>query len=305
MRKKISDQAVKSFILRSAFDKEILLSKNPDFPKISIVIPSFNDGKFLEKTIVSILNQNYPNLELIIIDGGSTDNTLEIIKKYENYISYWISKKDKGLSDALNNGFSQATGELVNEMDADDIFLPNALLTVGKFFKENRYTDVIFGNMLNIDENDNVIGECVYTKFSRIVYQYEGVSIGSQSAFWKRELFKKVGMYNLNLKLSMDYDFFLRVSLAKAKFQYLPYFFSAMRRHKGSLTENFAYTPLYFQEISEIGKRYGKKKWLTPLLKFYSMGYRISNYLLQGDGDYVIGGLLRRVTKNKNIFSGK
>jgi glycosyltransferase involved in cell wall biosynthesis len=304
MRHKISEKEIKNFILESKFNEKTLLEKNSDFPKISIIIPSFNDGVFLEKTIISTLNQNYPNLELIIIDGGSTDETFGIIKKYDKFISYWVSEKDNGQSDALNKGFSIATGELVNEIDADDIFLPNALLNVGNFFKNNKDIDVIFGNMLNIDENDNVTGECVYTKFSRIVYQYEGVSLGSQSTFWKRELFKKIGMYDLNLKLSMDYDFFLKVGISHAKFKYIPYFFSAMRRHKGSLTENFIYTPKYFEEMSIIDKRYNKNKILAPFLKIYSMVWRITNYFLQGDIDYVFTGLTRRF-KNKGIFSGR
>jgi len=304
MRNKIPEEEIKDFILRPNFKESGLLDKKFDFPKISVVIPSFNAVKFLEKTILSAINQNYPNLELIIIDGGSTDGTLEIIKKYEKFIYYWKSEKDQGEADAINKGFPIATGELVNEMNADDIFLPGALTIVGNFFRENKDTDVIFGNMLNIDENDKIVGECVYTKFSRIVYQYEGVSIGSQSAFWKRSLFKKVGAHDANLKLSPDYDFFLRLGISGAKFKYLPYFFSAMRRHKGSLTENFAYTPKYFKEMNIIEKRYGKKKWAEPVLKVYSIGFRILNYFLQGDGDYVINGFIRRI-KNKSILSGK
>lgn len=304
MRRRLTQQEVEAFISKPNFNENILLNKNVDFPKISIVIPSFNDGQFLEKTLISTINQNYPNLELIVIDGGSTDNTVDIIKKYEKYISYWASEKDAGQVDALNKGFSKATGELASEMDADDIFLPNALLTVGNFYKNHKNYDVVFGNMLDIDKHDNIIRECVYTKFSKTVYQYEGVSIGSQSAFWKRELFNKLGLYDRDLKLSPDYDFFLKVGLSGAKFRYLPYFFSAMRRHEGSITQEFAYSPKYYEEMEILDKRYKKNQTLAPFLKLYSMAYRMINYVLQGDGDYIFTGLARRL-KNKQVLSGK
>ncbi len=304
MREKINQEQLDDFISKPLFNEEVLLKKDSSYPKISTIIPSFNDSKFLERTILSVLNQNYPNLELIIMDGGSTDGTLDIIKKYEKYISCWVSEKDKGQSDALNKGFSRATGDLVNEQDADDVFLPNAFLRVAEAYKKSKDIDVFFGNRLDIDENDKIVGECVYTRFSALVYQYDGMSVGPQSAFWKRDIFSKVGMYDLGFKLSMDFEFFLKVGLSGARFKYLPYFFSAMRRHGGSNTQNWLYTPLHLKEWAEIDRKYHRKKWLNPPLKFYSLLYRIINYSLQGDADYVFKGLRRRI-KNKSILSGK
>jgi glycosyltransferase involved in cell wall biosynthesis len=108
--------------------------KGENLPKISIITPSFNQGQFIEETIRSVLLQNYPHLEYIIIDGGSTDNTVEIIKKYNDFINYWVSEKDKGQADAINKGLKQATGAIFNWLNSDDFYLPNALFTVGKAF---------------------------------------------------------------------------------------------------------------------------------------------------------------------------
>lgn len=104
------------------------------FPKISIITPSFNQGEFIEQTIQSVLNQNYPNLEYIIIDGGSTDNTVEIIKKYTSQISYWVSEPDSGQTEAINKGFQQASGEIFNWLNSDDYYEPGSLLEVAKAF---------------------------------------------------------------------------------------------------------------------------------------------------------------------------
>ncbi len=304
MNKTFNQEKIKEFISKPLFYDKILPNKDKSYSKISIVVPSFNSGKFIERTILSILNQNYPNLELIIIDGGSTDETLKTIKKYEKYIAYWVSEKDRGQSDGLNKGFSKSTGDIVSEQDADDIYLPETFHKIDQLFKANPDKDVIYGNRLNINLKDEIIGELKYIPFSSIVYRYDGMTIGPQSAFWKRDLFSKIGMYDTILHLAMDYDFFMRAALAKTKFKYVPYFFSAMRRHEESKTEIFLGTPLHQKECNGIDKKYGRKKWLNLPLKLYSLAYRTLYYFIQGDGDYVLKGFIRRF-KNKSILSGR
>jgi len=304
MKEKYNAEQIKEFISKPLFDEKILLSGNRSYPKISTVVPSFNTGRFLERTILSVLNQNYPNLEFIIIDGGSTDGSLKIIKKYEKYLAYWVSEKDRGQSDAINKGFSVASGEIVNVQETDDIFLPGAFYKAAELFSKNPGEDIIYGNRLNIDEEDAVIGEQRFTPFSSIVYRYDGMSIGPQSAFWRRDLFSKIGMFDINLHLAMDYDFFMRAALAGAKFKYVPYYFSAMRRHSGSKTTRYLGKLPHQQECNEIDKKHKRKRWLNFPLKIYSLLYRTINYFLQGDGDYVLKGLKRRI-KNKSILSGR
>jgi len=114
-------------------------------PKISIVTPSFNQGKFIEQTIQSVLNQNYPNLEYIIIDGGSVDNTVEIIKKYEQHIHYWISEPDNGQTDAVNKGFAKCTGDIFNWLNSDDYYEPGALQTISNLFTSNPAVNIVCG----------------------------------------------------------------------------------------------------------------------------------------------------------------
>jgi len=128
-----------------------------NLPKISIVTPSFNQGQYIEETILSIVNQNYPNLEYIIIDGGSTDNTVEIIKKYEKHLAYWVSEKDKGQSEAINKGFRKATGDIVCWINSDDFFMPGSLLKVGERFAKDNSLDLLNGHCLLIDEHSNIL----------------------------------------------------------------------------------------------------------------------------------------------------
>jgi glycosyltransferase involved in cell wall biosynthesis len=125
---------------------------NDDLPKISIITPSFNQGQFIEETIRSVLLQGYPNLEYIIIDGGSTDNTVEIIKKYCDFIHYWVSEKDNGQSDAINKGLKHATGEVFNWLNSDDFYLPNALINVGNAFRNKELN--VFCAQLFVEAKD-------------------------------------------------------------------------------------------------------------------------------------------------------
>ena len=143
------------------FNEKVILNKNLKFPKITIVTPSFNQSKFLERTIISVLNQNYPNMEYIIIDGGSTDGSVDIIKKYEKYLTFWCSEKDKGQSDAINKGFEHGTGEIYAYLNSDDLFLPGTLQYIAEAFKSNKNYDLIYGSIYIIDKNDQITSKSI------------------------------------------------------------------------------------------------------------------------------------------------
>ena len=125
--------------------------------RISIIIPSFNQGMFLEETLLSVINQPYKNVEILVMDGGSTDNSVEIIKKYESFISYWQSKKDNGQSDAINQGFKRATGEYVTWLNSDDVLLPNALTSIVDCINRNPSVNWFLGNVLWLDKAGYII----------------------------------------------------------------------------------------------------------------------------------------------------
>ena len=122
-------------------------------PKLSIITPSLNQGKFLEETIPSVLNQNYPNLEYVIIDGGSTDNSVAIIKRYEKHLTYWISEQDNGQADAINKGFEKTTGDIINWINSDDLLAADSLNSLTKEIRKNPNADFYFGDYLIIDKN--------------------------------------------------------------------------------------------------------------------------------------------------------
>lgn len=191
-----------------------------DIPKISIVTPSLNQGQFLERAILSIINQNYPNLEYIVVDGGSSDNSLEIIKKYEGRLHYWCSEPDKGHYDAINKGFSKATGEIFAWLNSDDMYCPWALKTVGSIFAQA--TDVNWLTTLNQliwDKYD----QCILVKsmpgYSRDAFldgcyfsgKNEGLGfIQQESTFWRSSLWNEVGGLRLKYPMASDFDLWSR-----------------------------------------------------------------------------------------------
>jgi glycosyltransferase involved in cell wall biosynthesis len=170
-------------------------SSSKNYPKISIIMPSYNQGIFIEKSILSILNQDYPNLELIIIDGGSIDNTIEIIKKYEDRIAYWASNKDNGQSDALNIGFSHAKGEIFGWLNSDDLYMPETFKLVVEAYDKNKELEIIYGDWLSIDENDKVIDLNHAFDFNVDHFKYESFHINAQSMFWKKKVHDNFGWW--------------------------------------------------------------------------------------------------------------
>lgn len=208
------------------------------YPKITIVTPSYNQANFLERTILSVINQNYPNLEYIIIDGGSTDGSVEIIKKYEKHLSYWSSEKDNGQSEALNKGFAKATGDIFAYINSDDILLPETLNFISDIFQKNTDVDLIYGHALLIDANDNEIGLCIALPFTLKEHLNGVFSIPQQSSFWKRQVFEKVGGFNPQNHSCMDGEFFAFAATNNFTFKKINKILAAFRIHNLSKTGN-------------------------------------------------------------------
>jgi glycosyltransferase involved in cell wall biosynthesis len=185
------------------------------FPRITVVTPNFNQGFFLEQTIRSVLDQNYPNLEYIIMDGGSNDNSLDIIKKYESKLTYWESVKDNGMYDALNKGFSKSTGDIMCWINSDDVLWEGSFQYVSSLFSNNPEIQWIQGYPSVIDESGSVIlqRDPIFSKFFFYLNIHETTLsfIQQESTFWSKELWQKSGAkLNLNYSLAADFDLWLR-----------------------------------------------------------------------------------------------
>lgn len=185
-----------------------------DLPTISVITPSYNQGQFIEQTIRSVLLQSYPRLEYIVIDGGSTDGTLPIIRKYEPWLTYWISEPDRGQSHAINKGFARATGEVLCWLNSDDFYLPETLLTVGRTLAAATGNYALVGHCLKIpaDGRAPVRLDGYYESRRRLLEFWKGYQMHQPAIFWRREVFAKVGGLDETLNLIMDFDYWARIS---------------------------------------------------------------------------------------------
>jgi len=200
---------------------ELLPDKMPDgseWPKISIVTPNYNYGHFIEETIRSILLQGYPNLEYIVIDGVSTDNSVEIIKKYEKYLAYWVSEKDSGQSNAINRGIQKSTGTIFNWINSDDCLSKNSLISVSRVYNQSKF-DILIGGckILEIGANNTFIKLHEDRLPSNTINYWNLIErssyIDQPSVFINCDVFKHNGYLKENLHYVMDYDLYIRILL--------------------------------------------------------------------------------------------
>jgi len=184
--------------------------KDHSLPKLSVITPSFNQGRYLERTILSVLNQKYPNLEYIIIDGGSTDESVEVIKKYEKFLTYWISEPDNGQVDALNKGFSKATGEWISFQNSDDVYFPDTFQRFGQVIRQNSNVDLLYGDLFMITPDDQVTELLKTLPYSFLSQLVEGMQIHNQSLFFKKRLLDDFGVFDPSFRFAFDYEFVTR-----------------------------------------------------------------------------------------------
>ena len=179
-------------------------------PLLSIVTPSYNQGRYIEKTILSVKDQNYANFEHIIVDGGSKDNTLKVLKKYSHL--KWVSGKDNGQSAALNKGFRLAKGSIIGWINSDDTYTPKIFEYVVDFLEEYKDADLIYSDCNFIDENDNLIGAWKTHKFNYFFNLNYAQMIPQPTIFFRRSILDKIGYLDESLNYLLDYDFLIRVS---------------------------------------------------------------------------------------------
>jgi glycosyltransferase involved in cell wall biosynthesis len=274
--KKYSNIDLNKFTSQCSFDDEIILSQSKHFPKISIIVPSFNQGEFIEATILSILNQNYPHTELIIIDGASTDKTLDIIKKYESYIAYWISEQDQGQSDALNKGYAKATGEIYGWMNSDDIYLPNTFHTIAEEYKNNKF-EVIYGHSLTINEKNQILKVNFSFPFSEGQLVHEGFVAVTQSIFWTKHIHAKTIGFDVKLFANMDLDFYLALNKIHSisKWKFTNQMLGCFRKQKNQKT-SYKYNEIIKKDLVYIEGKYNIKLIKNPFRRLF---YRLKRIL--------------------------
>lgn len=224
-------------------------------PTISIITATYNGGQFLEEAIRSVIEHDYPNIEYIIIDGGSIDNTVEIVKRYRQNIAYFVSEPDRGISDAFNKGIKAATGEIVGIVSADDQLLPGALQAVAAFYERSGCPDVVHGNVIYLDvatgrkslsRPDATLRTALY-----------GQPVKHGAVFVRKAAYEKHGVFDLRYKCAMDYDLILRMIVAGASFAYLNQALAVLRN--GGV--NVRLRSLTRTESRDISVRHGCPAW--------------------------------------------
>ena len=233
-----------------------------DRPLVSIVTPSFNQAEFLEETICSVLNQDYQNLEYIIVDGGSQDESLEIINKYANRLAWWVSESDNGQTDAINKGFSKAKGEILAWLNSDDTYLPGAISEAIEFLESYPEIGMVYGDTNLINMDGEVIGKfpARQTDNRRLMRGY--VHIPQQAAFFRAHIWREVGPLDPSFYFAMDYDLWVRIS-QQTPIQYLPRLWANFRLHGEA--KSIEADDRCWPEMVRVHRREGGRKfsWLS------------------------------------------
>ena len=230
-------------------------------PRITVITPSFNQGEFLEATIRSVLLQHYPNLEYLVLDGGSTDASLEIIRRYAPWITKWRSERDAGQADAIASGFAMATGDVYCWLNSDDIFLEGALRKVGELFSRHPHVDFVYGNRVVIDRDGTEIDRHVWPSMLTRSHWALGQPLAQECCFWRASLYREVGGIDSSRFFIMDYDLFFRM-WRTGTFRKTREYLGAIRIHDE--TKNTRHQDIRERELAEARERYGLREpgWL-------------------------------------------
>lgn len=270
--------------------------------QVSFIIISYNQAKFIEKTIRSILNQKVNSCEIIVIDGGSTDNTLEVLEKFGSQINTVISEPDKGQVDALIKGLNRAKGEWIAWQNSDDIYVQDCVNKLLKLAELYPNSDVIYGDVLIIDELDNIKAVAYSSPFYFKSHAYNTMGIFNQSLIIRNSSLYKLEYPRLDLHYAFDFEWFLRWGLKNVNFQYVPNAFGGFRVHSASKT--FSKSKQFAQEIETVLAEYN----LHPISQLEMTTLkckRMLNHLRYGRYEYIINGFARTLGLTSNPYSKK
>lgn len=251
-------------------------------PRISVITPTYNQAPFIERTLRSILDQGYPDLELIVMDGGSTDGTVDILKRYGDRL-HWVSGRDAGQADAINKGIAKATGEVIAYLNSDDLYEPGALFAAGRHFAAHPECRWLTGLCRIIDEEDREVRRPItaWKNFllRRFSYRILLVTnpISQPATFWRRRVMDEVGLFDATQHYVMDYDFWLRAGRTSPP-AVLQQYLAAFRVYASSKTSS-SFLRSFRHEL-EVAKRYSSSRILNALHWLNYLGISAAYLLL-------------------------
>jgi glycosyltransferase involved in cell wall biosynthesis len=248
------------------------------WPRVSIVTPSYNQGQFIEETIRSVLLQGYPNLEYIIIDGDSTDSSVDVIREYEPWLTYWVSEPDNGQSEALNKGFARTTGTILTWLNSDDRFQPGAIQAGVEFLQDHPDVGIVYGNCAKIDENSRLIGTFPTSDFDLRRHLVVDL-IPQPAALFRCIVWEEIGPLNTQFHYIMDYDLWSRAAL-HFSIVHIPILMADMRLHASSKTVD--QTVRFMDELETLFDAFFALPDITPEIKAVEAEARGANYFSMG-----------------------
>ncbi len=254
-----------------------------NFPRVTVVTPSYNQAAFLEQTIQSVLAQDYPNLEYMIVDGGSTDGSVEIIRKYADRLAWWVSEKDSGQAEAINKGFQRATGELVGWLNSDDLYQPGSIQAAVEVFERNPQAGLVYGDVLSINaagEPINLMKFAPYTLQDLMAFKI----ICQPGVLMRRAVLQQVGNLEVHFHYMLDHHLWLRM-VRRAPMVYLPRQQAAARFHPAA--KNLAQAPKFGEEALQVAAWLADQPAFAPdyhRRKVWGGAYRVNGwYQVEGD----------------------
>lgn len=276
-------------------------ARSEGLPGISIVTASYNQGAFLEETLRSVLLQDYPALEHIVIDGGSADRSPDILRRYSPHLTYWVSEPDSGPADALAKGFRKATGDIVAYLNSDDVYQPGVLREVGRYFVEHPDCDVLYGDTYWIDPEGRVVAERRQTPFLTSGFLYGGADLQQPSVFWTRQAYDKAGGIDPSYRFAFDTDLFFRFAVGGARFHHLKRFFASFRLHPNAKSSRE--TDICREDLERIRSRYLRHGYRSAYGRYSRNLARLRRavfYARQGDLGWLLGRVPDRLRANRS-----
>ena len=268
-----------------------------DLPSISIVTPSYQHGRFLEWTLRSVLLQKYPNLEYVVMDGGSTDETPAILKRFESQLAHLESAPDRGQADAIARGFTHTSGEIMAYLNSDDALAPSALDFVGRYFAEHPHIDAIYSHRVFIDESNRVKSYWILPQHRNWMMKRWDY-IPQETCFWRRRIYDQAGGIDPSFEFALDYDLFVRF-MQLGRMERVNRFLGAFRRHASSKTAALTEGTVH-PEVARVRDHYGiwfprghglmelaLSKWVASSSRKFALGGKSLPGALAGVGyDY-------------------